>query len=66
MAHDAPSRLPDQPGDPQTHRGGERLAQGGGRWRKTRHRGVARVGWMFTLGAAAYNLIRLPKLLPTG
>lgn len=25
-------------------------------------RGTARVGWMFTLGAAAYNLVRLPKL----
>jgi hypothetical protein len=34
--------------------------------RKTRHRGVERVGWMFTLCAAAYNLIRLPKLLATG
>ena len=34
--------------------------------RKTRHRGLARVGWMFTFTAAAYNLIRLPKLLPTG
>ena len=31
--------------------------------RKTRHRGTARVGWMFTLTAAAYNLFRLPKLL---
>jgi len=31
--------------------------------RKTRHRGTARVGWMFTLTAAAYNLVRLPKLL---
>jgi hypothetical protein len=26
-------------------------------------RGVDRVGWAFTLAAAAYNLIRLPKLL---
>ena len=34
--------------------------------RKTRHRGTARVGWMFTLTAAAYNLIRLPKLLQAG
>lgn len=33
--------------------------------RKTRHRGLARVGWMFTLTLAAYNLIRLPKLLAT-
>jgi transposase len=31
--------------------------------RKTRHRGTARVGWMFTLAAAAYNLVRIPKLL---
>jgi len=31
--------------------------------RKTRHRGRDRVGWFFTLTAAAYNLIRLPKLL---
>jgi transposase len=32
---------------------------------QTRHRGTARVGWMFTLTAAAYNLVRLPKLLAT-
>jgi transposase len=32
-------------------------------FRKTRHRGRDRVGWMFTFTAAAYNLIRLPKLL---
>jgi transposase len=31
--------------------------------RKTRFCGTARVGWMFTLAAAAYNLVRLPKLL---
>src|SRR6266851_5555660 len=31
--------------------------------RKTRHRGTGRVGWIFTLTAAAYNLVRLPKLL---
>ena len=30
---------------------------------RTRHRGLARVGWQFTLAMAAYNLIRLPKLL---
>jgi hypothetical protein len=33
--------------------------------RKTRHRGTARSGWQFTLTAAAYNLVRLPKLLAT-
>jgi hypothetical protein len=31
--------------------------------RQTKHRGMARVGWMFTLAAAAYNLVRLPKLM---
>jgi len=31
--------------------------------RKTRHKGTDRVDWVFTLNAAAYNLIRLPKLM---
>ena len=31
--------------------------------RKTRHHGTALVGWMFTLAAAAYNVVRIPKLL---
>ena len=31
--------------------------------KKTRHRGTDRVGWIFTLTAAACNLVRLPKLL---
>jgi hypothetical protein len=31
--------------------------------RKTRHRGLARVGWMLTLSVAAHNLVRLPKPL---
>ena len=30
--------------------------------RKTRHRGVARVGWMFTFALAVYNLVRLRAL----
>ena len=33
---------------------------------QTRHRGLARAGWMFKFKAAAFNLIRLPKLMPTG
>ena len=32
------------------------------RLRKTRHRGVARVGWMFTFALAAYNLVRMRNL----
>ena len=31
--------------------------------RKTRHRGVFKVGWVFTFAAAAYNLVRMRKLL---
>jgi len=30
--------------------------------RKVRHRGRARVGWMFTMAAAAYNLVRMRNL----
>lgn len=30
---------------------------------RTKLRGLARVRWSFTLAAAAYNLIRLPKLI---
>ena len=33
--------------------------------RKTRHRGLERVGWSFAFTAASYNLIRIPKLLAT-
>lgn len=31
--------------------------------RKTRHRGLFRVGWVFTFTAAAYNLVRMRNLL---
>ncbi len=34
--------------------------------RKTRHRGLMRVGWMFTFAVAAYNLVRMRKLVPVG
>jgi transposase len=34
--------------------------------RKARHRGLDRVGWQVTFTAAAYNLVRLPKLLGAG
>ena len=30
---------------------------------QTRHRGLARVGWMFILTATAYNLVQLSKLV---
>jgi transposase len=33
-----------------------------GMLRKTRHRGVLKVGWVFTFAAAAYNLVRMRNL----
>ena len=32
--------------------------------RKLKHRGLFRVGWIFTFAAAAYNLVRLRRLVP--
>jgi len=34
--------------------------------RQTRYRGTARVAWMFVFATAAYNLVRMTKLLATG
>jgi len=36
--------------------------------RKVRHRGIEKVGWVFTFAAAAYNLVRMRKLtaIPVG
>jgi IS5 family transposase len=34
-----------------------------GGFRKTRHKGTERVGWMFTLVSAAYNLVRMRNIL---
>jgi transposase len=34
--------------------------------RKTRHRGIEKVGWMFTFSLAAYNLVRMRHLMPAG
>ena len=36
-----------------------------GMLRKTRHRGVYKVGWVFTFAAAAYNLVRMRNLAYT-
>jgi transposase len=35
-------------------------------FRKTRHRGVRRVGWMFTFALAVYNLVRIRNLTWVG
>jgi IS5 family transposase len=34
-----------------------------GMLRKSRHRGIFKVGWVFTFAAAAYNLVRMRNLL---
>ena len=62
--HDAAWRLCRQPAHPQAHRGGLRLDQDGRRaGQDPASAAVDRVGWAFTFAAAAYNLVRLPKLL---
>ena len=33
---------------------------------QTKFRGLGRLGWMFTFKAAAYNLVRMPRLVATG
>jgi transposase len=35
-----------------------------GMLRKTRHKGLRRVGWVFTFAASAYNLVRVRNLAP--
>lgn len=40
--------------------GGKKAAAGK---RETKFRGIERVGWSFSMTAAAYNLIRLPELM---
>jgi len=32
--------------------------------RKLKHRGILKVGWIFTLAAAVYNLVRMRRLIP--
>lgn len=62
-------RTSRHPGYAASQRVAERIGEGFG-WMKAvagldrpKLRGVHRVGWAFTFAAAAYNLVRLPKLL---
>src|SRR5262245_53637630 len=59
-------RLRHQPDLSQAHRGGIRLDQGKRRLAKVKVRGRAKVEAVFTFSAAAYNLVRIPKLLAQG
>ena len=63
------ARTTRHPGYAASQRVRKRIEEGFG-WMKTvaglrrpKLRGVDRVGWAFTFAAAAYNLVRLPKLL---
>ncbi len=64
-----PERAARQPGYKLSQRARKRVEEVFG-WmkaaaglRQTKHRGLPRVGWQFTLATCAYNLARLPKLL---
>jgi hypothetical protein len=62
-AIDAASWRRHQPAPAQAHRrdlGWVKTTVG---LRETRHRGLAPIGWIFTLVITAHNLVRLPKLL---
>jgi transposase len=66
------ARTTGHPGYAVSQRKRKRVEQGFG-WMKTvgglrklRHRGGALVEWIFTFTAAAYNIVRLRRLLPTG
>jgi hypothetical protein len=66
-AHRAPPVLRFEPAYPRSIR--KRIEEAFG-WmktiagrRKTRFRGIERVGWFFAFAAAAYNRVRLPKLV---
>jgi IS5 family transposase len=64
-------RTTRHPGYPASQRARKRIEEAFG-WMKsiaglqqTKLRGLAKVDWAFTFAAAAYNLIRLPKLMAT-
>ena len=62
-SHDATRRLRGQPAHPQADRRSLRLDQDDRRTGKDQVPRTRAVGWAFTFAAAAYNLVRLPKLL---
>jgi hypothetical protein len=65
-------KKPEREGDRLSQVARKRIEEAG-RWTKevgfvaqTKLNGVNRVEWMFVVKAAAYNLVRLPRLLATG
>jgi transposase len=58
-----PSRLYALAAHLQTRRGNFRLGQEVAGLHKMRHRGLLKVDWQFTLAMAAYDLVRVPKML---
>jgi hypothetical protein len=61
--HAAPRRLCHQPMLPQTHRGIVRLAKTVAGLAQVKVRGLEKVQAVFIFAIAAYNLVRIPKLL---
>jgi hypothetical protein len=62
-AHHPARQLRHEPENPQAHRRRLRLDQDRGRSAQDPVQGQDQVGWAFTFAAAAYSLVRLPKLL---
>jgi hypothetical protein len=56
------TRLCRQSARPQADRGGVRLDKTVAGLRKTKLRGLPKMDWSFIFAAAAYNLVRAPKL----
>jgi hypothetical protein len=63
-AHHSPSGLHHQPAHPKARRRDLRLGQDRGQLRKTRLVGLAKNNLAGFMVGAAYNLVRLAKLLP--
>jgi len=60
---DASRRVRHQPSLAQGDRASLRLAQSGGGDSAIKMKGLALVGWVFTLGMVAYDLVRMRRLL---
>ena len=61
--YDAARHLRGEPADEKATGGDLRLAQDGGDDKEMRHRGVPRADWVFAFALAAYNLVRIRRLI---
>ena len=63
-AHYAACWLRRQSEEKEADRGVLRLVEGHRATAQTENRGLFKVGWIFTFAAAAYDLVRMRKLIP--